>query len=311
MKRKRFLSARKFGINSLSRIGIKDRIIDPPSSENNLPIVYHPLNEDIRFLEGMNKEHGKILPNQLIIQRGIYTFFDKDYDLNNEGLYRFSFPLKINQQRIVFEKNIDSLLSAICWISSHGSIDNEKDFSEINKKAENSKISLTCGPIIEWVSSILKNYSIKHRIVSCLTLQNWNSYDDGHIMIEIFRDELKKWILYDLDNNSFFEAENNVLSFIEFFEHVKEGDYNIKYLAPPSFFTFHEKKANYDFNFILESKLSTERLRRNWYKRVMQVPLINNDKHTYFFDIKNKKRVESYSSYYKFLEKETFMKNFY
>ena len=44
----------------------------------------------------------------------------------------------------------------------------------------------------------MKN-GVKSRLVSSLTLDSWNSYDNGHIMIEVFRPELKKWVVYDID----------------------------------------------------------------------------------------------------------------
>ena len=52
---------------------------------------------------------------------------------------------------------------------------------------------------------------------------------------------------------------------------------------------------------------------RTWYKRVMQVPMIYNNKHNkyLFMDRKNKKIIQSYSRRYKYVYSKKFMKIFY
>jgi len=294
-------------------MGKRDKIIEPPSDNTNVPVVYYALNEDVKIIS--NTENlSEQLSDKLIIHKGKYNFHNQTYDLKEEGLYRFSFPPKDNQQRIVYEKNLDSLLSSVCWISAHGTDDDEKNYDEINKKAINSKIFLTCGPTINWTMELLKQQSIKARIVSSLTLEEWNSYDNGHIMIEIFHPDLQKWIVYDIDNNCYFKTNNKSLSFLEFYSSIQSDEYKIHYLAPQSNMAiskFIDRKSNYDFNFILELKLATEKLRRRWYKKIVQVPLILDEKFSYFFDQKNRDKIEKYSSYYKFLKYDDFIKKFY
>ena len=52
---------------------------------------------------------------------------------------------------------------------------------------------------------------------------------------------------------------------------------------------------------------------RNWYRRVMQVPLIfdHSDGKYLFMDVKDRNRIESYSSVYKYIDKTDFMSRFY
>ena len=73
-----------------------------------------------------------------------------------------------------------------------------------NFKALNSKIFGTCGTITIWIQEILESNNIKSRIVQTLTLDDWNTYDNGHTMIEVYHNDLQKWILYDLDSNVYF-----------------------------------------------------------------------------------------------------------
>ncbi len=77
-------------------------------------------------------------------------------------------------------------------------------------------MSLICGYISKFAHELLDELGIKSRIVYRHTLHNLTGYDDGHVMIEVFRDDLKKWVLYDIDNNCYFIKNKTPLSFVEF-----------------------------------------------------------------------------------------------
>ena len=305
---------KKIGVKTLSGVGLKDRIIEPPSKEQNTPLVYFALMSNSENINSIENDEGIPLPASLIISKGNYQFHGKTYRLDREGLYRFIFPVDENQQRIVYESNLDSLLSSICWIFSHGNIDDEEDFSYVNKKALTSKIFVTCGPLSSWANKFLDSLSIKSRTVSTLTLDPWNSYDNGHVLIEIFRDDLNQWVVYDLDNGCFFTCNKKPLSLIEFVESVPLNNYEIHRLsnrANMDISNFRDRKSNFDFAFIVESRLSNEEKLREWYRHVIQIPLILDEKFSYFFNNEHAKKIQSYSSYHKFLEKDEFMKKFY
>jgi len=50
---------------------------------------------------------------------------------------------------------------------------------------------------------------------------------------------------------------------------------------------------------------------RNWYRRVLQVPMIYSGDKYYFMDRENNNKVESYSTQYKFMDKNSFLNKFY
>ena len=145
-------AVKKTGVNILSKFGIKEKIIDPPGISTNEPIVFYAFLEKIEVVNVKNNEGGKMIPDELIIDKGEYTFHGKNYDLNREGIYRFVYPGIENKQRIVFEKNVDALLSSIAWIYSHGNKDDGKNYDSILNKAKNTKIFATCGSVSAWAS---------------------------------------------------------------------------------------------------------------------------------------------------------------
>ncbi len=297
--------------------GLKELPVRPYSLEDNVPIVFHALFTNIKKILPDDLElNSKELPNELIISSGKYTFSGNAYPLLEEGLYRFVIPFEKNEQRIVFDgKNINSLLSSVAWIYSHGNSDNSKNFEEINTKALSSKIFGTCGAISIWIQGILESENINSRIVQTLTLDDWNTYDNGHTMIEVYRNDLEKWVLYDLDNNAYFSKNGVPLSLIEFVDAVKNNNYEMNILSSDTTLDVSNfvSQNDYEFAFYAESVYANENTLKNWYKRVIQMPMIGENEISYFTTSNNdeRKRMEIYASHHKFLPYEEFYAKFY
>src|SRR3990167_6403559 len=168
---------------------------------NNQPRAFYFNQDKVEEIKSINQP-GLPLGDRLVISPGIYTIDNQSYDLQKEGLYRILSPTKSNQQRIVYQNDIPSLLSGISWIASHGIADKDKSEEELFKKALTDKLSINCGALALFV---LKGLNIQSRIVTTLTLEEWTSYDTGHTMLEVREGE--RWKLYDLDNNVVFKKD--------------------------------------------------------------------------------------------------------
>lgn len=295
--------------------GIIEKPLRPYSQTDNIPFVYRAVFNNITKLSPMMGEMSSDLPNTLIITPGKYRYFDQTYDLSEEGLYRFVHPLVENQQRIVYENNIDVLLSSVAWIYTHGNSDTGKDIEQLNKKALDSKIFGICATISNWIQHILSDHGIKSRMVQTITLDGWNTYDNGHTLIEVYRDDYNKWVVYDLDNNAYFVSDGLPLSLYEFMISVRNDNYEMIFIADDTKLDVSNfKNVNgYEYAFLSENISANEDTLRKWYQRVIQVPLILvNDDVFYTVDNENEKeRVEQFAKYYTFLEKDEFMKRFY
>ncbi|OGK62541.1 hypothetical protein A2334_05905 [Candidatus Roizmanbacteria bacterium RIFOXYB2_FULL_38_10] len=260
-----------------------------------------------------NREVILDLPDTLIIAPGIYRVNNQLYDLQNEGLYRFIYPEVSNKQRIVYEKDNNVLLSSISWIVSHGNADDTLSFKLLENKAKDSKLSITCGTMISWTQSLLSRLGTSSRIVLGLTLKEWNTYDNGHTLLEVYDQGLHKWIVYDLDNNQYFSYNSVPLSFYEYWEHIKD-DYQIIKLANDfkvDVGGFRNKYNNFDYSLLVEQNLTSEENLRSWYANTIQVPMIQIDGIFYHFDRANKNRVDSYNPTFKYIDFEMFMSKFY
>ena len=291
---------------------------------NNKPLGdYHYLG-NVETIHGSNTTLEAIeLPETLIIPPGRYKVNGKLYDCENEGLYRFVYPFKNNQQRIVYKRTLLAILSGIAWIASHGNSDNSKSLDQLTSEALKSKLSINCGPISSWANYLLNDVGVKSRKVGALTLEEWNSYDNGHAMIEVYRGKHGGWELYDLDNNGYFTHNGSMLSLIDFVKCVNLGEYEINDIANDirlDVSGMKHKMSGYDFALFSESAVFAEsgggKLRK-WYKRVIQVPRIWEDGYAYFTFVDKSDlswkidRVESYSDRFRYLDYADFMKKFY
>ena len=297
----------------LQELGLKEK--PPFSIDDNIPIVYHAfMTKTTEIFSIENNDDAKELPSLLVIPPGNYSFQGNTYNLNKEGIYRFISVPKENQQRIVYERNADALFSGISWLYTHGGRDDYKDHDELIQKALTSKIYGQCYTISFSLQTILAEQGIQSRVVTTLTLEPWNTYNNGHTMLEVFRDEYNKWVVYDFDGNAYFEKDKMPLSLIEWYQLIPNDNYEIKYLADDVKVDVSNvsSKDDYDYVFLSEMVIMNEEQQRKWYKRVIQVPLIEDEDSKYlFFDKRNRERIESYSHSYEYMDREQFMKQFY
>jgi len=275
--------------------------------------VYRAEGTQIYFLR-KNKFslHTKQLPNCLIIQPGLYIFNNEHYDFLSEGLYRCMFPDKnLNQQRIVYQNNMTTLMSSLAWMISHGHRDDGLTYNELYSKATCDKLILTCESIARFSFTLLTQLNIKSRIVGVRTLSPSNGYDDGHYLIEVYRPDLSQWVLYDLDSNVFFTYQNQPLSLIDFLKYVEESNYEINYISSNIRAAVDDIGIkSYNFAFINEARFANL---KNWYKRVMQFAFINykNENFSYFIKPKLENYPKGAFPKINFLTREEFIHSFY
>jgi hypothetical protein len=238
--------------------------------------AYRAINGKVVPLEDENlKLPAPELPNTLIVPSGFYTFENKVYKLDQPGLYRFYYfdnskagNQSVTQQRIVFDGDVQALLSAIAWLSAQGERDNSLALEELEKKALSDKINVTCSRISKLGQKILSRVKIKSRLIQTYTLDDWNGYDDSHMMLEVFLPNKKKWVLYDLTAKSYFKSNGLLLSAVDLFHRVQKGDFDLVSIANTGMSNFGK------FDFLMEEIFNTP---KKWYKHIYQTVMIRGD----------------------------------
>ena len=186
-----------------------------------------------------------------------------------------------------------NLLNLISLLVVHGNEDNATSYREKLDIIKKRPLSLTCTPGSEFLKRLLDSKGIKNRVVLTLTLENWNSYDNGHTLLEVFSENLNKWFLYDIDGQKVFKNSNGVL--LNLIELQQLGVENVN-IVPVSNQPFLDYGGFKEYSLIGEF---IEANPKNWYARVFQVFSIQNIKDgKYVFLTNNNLEIQKVSKYY-------------
>lgn len=257
------------------------------------------------------KDNAQPLPEQLIIAPGIYNIDDKTVDMEREGLYRFVYTDLHAKQFIVYKHQLNSLLSAICWIHTHGENDNKLTNEQRTKKAMSGKLYLTCSRIADYTMHLLKQTGYQARIAEGVTQQTHNGHDDSHSMIEVYDTANKKWILADVDNNRMFIKKSDssrLLSYKEMRDALYSNDIgfiplsaDIRVNTQPAAHT-----ESYPYEMMYE-RFNSHHKMADWYKRVCGIMLID----SHFYSAKDSALVRRYRTAYQYMDSISFMQAYY
>lgn len=300
--------------------GLRKKVKIPVYSDD--AIVYFANGSKVSLVLPLNKfgnfSSASGLPNHLIIKPGLYEYYGNLYRLDTPGVYRFMKPYKDNSQRIVFKKgeDVQVLLSSLAWIITHGYRDDAKSFNQWMQIAKTRKLSLICIKVAELTRQVLTQEGYRVRLVQTATLEPRTGYNDLHVMDEVYIPKYKKWVLFDVDNGVYFTHKGNMLSLLELIKYAQKKDYRLNFIANDTrldianYYVMLKNNNRYSFAFLAEWIDADLKL---WYKRVVQVGIINTPKKAYFTtDNETVKRyVTKYYPWFTYMPKKRFINIFY
>lgn len=182
---------------------------------------------------------------------------DSDYILYFfDGIHTKNF-IFFNPNHEFFPLNLVELISLLI---THGSKDDNENSQQKRVKIIGSRpLSLTCGESSTFVHKILTDLNIKSRLVLTLTNDDWNTYDNGHTMLEFYSKKLNKWILYDVDLKNTFSNKTIIMSLWEL---INSNNFEV---IPTSNHPFLDY-SGYEKYFLIGEFIKLNQL--DWYKRV-------------------------------------------
>ena len=205
------------------------------------------------FIEEVSSE-DYILPN---------TFVNK----NEKNFILHTFDGKLTKNFIFYNPNDKifpkNLLDLISLLTIHGSNDDGQfSFDEMLKIIEDRPLLISCGTNSIFTQNLLQTVGVKSRLVQSLTFDKWNSYDNGHTLLEVYSKNLGQWFLYDMDGQKVFKKDNKLLNLVELLSY---GINNIDIIS-----VSNQPFLDYsDFKYFLIGEL-IENNPTKWYKRVFQ-----------------------------------------
>jgi len=317
-------------------------VYSPPATRCDIS-AYRYTGMEIHELDGQwhHPGAGEILPVcalPLLVDAPCWVqFADRYYRLDGEGLYRFwnwgrvrydsetDLPCTVEGQReynsvIRYQGDLLALLSSVMHIHLHGYAHEQLPFADQLRQAKSGNLSLTCGYIAQFVCRFLDTVGVKARRVSGLRLEGqYNTYDNGHTLNEVFWPTLQRWVLVDVDLHRIFRdrEDGEYLSLAEVSARIRRGqDFHLEPLT-------HAGLGGIDLTqgvqgefcapLLLEGVFYHPDLMKQWFRRTLRVPLVNTEEGAYFYcdDPDEHARVARYSPNYLPMSQDDWMKRFY
>lgn len=147
-----------------------------------------------------------LLPSsRLVVKPGFYSLWGGVVvHFNKEGLYRV---VDIENQKtfqvVVFDKNIEELISAVAKLFLYGTQDDNLRLHEWSRIAVYRHILMQCGPVAISCFKLLTDLGVPCRVVGLCCSED---YFRGHVLNELCVND--KWFLVDFSRKVFIVDEN-------------------------------------------------------------------------------------------------------
>lgn len=196
------------------------------------------------------------------------------YQLEREGLHCLVHGCYLKRHVIVYGTDEIALFRALSQIQVHSEMHDSLSYEEKLSQAKTGALAITCSAVSRFTMELAWSLGIRCRLVSVMTLDDWNGFDNGHRLLEYFHKASGKWRLLDIDSHVMMMKDGSFLSLVEFYEFMKVGGkYDLYILGEIGKFDPLSPMAPWCI-----LKLGTEERLRNWYSRVCQaVALIDEE----------------------------------
>ena len=285
-----------------------------PSFEAAPVVAYRCLRSGVEPIKALGSkipdEVGR-LPEQFVIESGRYQVSDFVYDLQAPGLYRFFALGRLCEQRLAGQLPLEELMALFGWLLAYGDLDNSLADSELERALCAGRVVMTCTRYSTTVGNLLGRFGIRSRLVACLTTEPWNGHDDGHTLLEI-EGEDGGWFAYDPSLHRCFRKNGRRISLAELSASIKkrerfelEATAEVRSWAP-------YRTHTYDYSSWVECRYaSSDEVLADWYRRVCQVPMIEEGGFFHYPDCPANTVAGEYSWSYRPMANEQFATRFY
>jgi hypothetical protein len=259
----------------------------PLQNSNDPVLVYgHDLSGITPLVQNNTREYCATLPDSIVMQPGKYRFGGGIYHCLTPAVYRFISPQYINQQHVVLDSK-DPVLSALLlsFLSVRGNRDDRRLIKDLEQTAVSRFLLLTCGRNSQLCQTILQKNGITSRVVYTHTHDEVNSYNNGHVLLEVYSPRQQKYVLVDLDKKCSFFLNKKPLSLFEYSQALYDKDFvDIEFHSPVSMVdlsVFVERPTDFHYGFIEYNVYSSGTALREYLSRICQVPMMIDDDTTY------------------------------
>jgi len=241
-------------------------------------------------------------------------FKGKTYCLDREGRWCFMLGCGLVRNVIVHAKDDFALFRALAQIQIHGHRHNGLDHAGMVKIAQKGRLSITCGTISAFTQRLTAPLGVETRIVCALTLDEWNGYNNGHVLLEYRSRKTGAWMLMDVDMHCAFQLRGKYLSAYDFHRAVVDRKpYRIECLTRLGFLDYADIVDGRDFSTSCDPAFTDDDGLRDWHARIFQaVGMHTPEDYCFSSDVaEHRKRIETYNERNRCLPVAEWRRRFY
>lgn len=239
--------------------------------------------EEIKALPGVAPVEVRDYRNLplMLKEPAVVRVGDQAYPVAREGLYRFfdlgNFDMR---QAFLYRGDVWLLAGHLSRMHVHGWRGLDKlPMADMVERARTGGLTITCGTTGLFVSAQLREMGVQCRFACTLTFDEWNDYDNGHSLVEIFDPAEKRWLFYDSDLGCRLRYAGRYLDLGEACRLCREGKTpEADYPAGPCVLDPHADSMLPDkprfHSLLFASAFLVDAARDAWYRRVLQLPVI-------------------------------------
>lgn len=263
-------------------------------------------------------------PLRPVIEAGRYEWKGQRFELADPGIYRFLSSPRESFQVFLPSGDLNEDLSSIGWLACPGDCDDMFQFDTQLQRSVWKRVELTCGSMSLFFMRLLRAIGHQVRAVMGLRLANWNSFDNGHTLLELgiggewrlFDPTLQAWITENGEYRNLVQVCSLLATNAESIQlmslsSVEGGDTGSLVPAPRVI----RRVPRMESSLFFESRFMFPGADPvAWLQTVLQAPGILEDDLSVSFGCESQwqvDRIRCYSKTYKTIAMEHFLTNFY
>lgn len=260
--------------------------------------AFHATSEHVERIapESSRPEEYCELPDNLCVSPGTYVLAGQVWNMTAPGVYRFSAEGMNLRQVLVPTKDPRVNCELTQWLHGYGSTDHRHNTDKCIELAKTRRIWLTCTGAAHLAVAILRMCGHSARVVMGLTMDEWNTYNNGHTLIEVKTDD--GWIRFDPTIGGWPQINGLPVSLLQL-TREQEKSFRLSFVHTCLARSFGKVQYRSEpGEFWLEQALLNDDLYIDWYQRVMQLPGILSEGYFHFpiSDSLTRTRMLSYST---------------
>jgi len=190
-----------------------------------------------------------------------------------DGLYRFiEMTRSVRNLIVARDGHWLPMLQGVSGLQVHGNKEKDKPEDELKEALRTcSFVCIICGNIAALTASVLKDGGFETRLVGGLSTEDWNTYDNGHALFELYCPRTEKWVLADPDMGMLFRDQGVFLDAGEVWKCLQEaGPVELVPLARKHVDPFFCSPSGFNYFMRFRWQWQSEEDKLAWYRRILQ-----------------------------------------